>query len=226
MPPRYYRPAPAAALPESSRHRGFLAVNRRLLAVGSLASSGLLMCIPALPASADAIVAEVEVPNLQSYAAPAFAPAPVVVRDAFGVTEYSLVQWPVPAITTMTSGFGYRDCAGCSSDHKGIDLTPGEGYPVQSIADGVVVLAEESDTGLGVHVVVEHVIDGQTVRSVYAHMQFGSLQVAEGDSVAIGQQLGAVGNTGASTGPHLHFEIIVDEIQINPLDWLLEHANS
>lgn len=226
MPPRYYRSAPAPAVDPSSRHRGFLAVNRRVLAVGSLASSSLLLSIPALPASAGAIVAEVEVSTLQSYAAPALVPAPAVVRDAFGVTEYSLVQWPVPAVTTMTSGFGYRDCSGCSSDHKGIDLTPGEGYPVQSIADGVVVLAAESDSGLGVHVVVEHVIDGQTVRSVYAHMQFGSLQVSEGDSVAIGQQLGTVGNTGASTGPHLHFEIIVDEIQINPLDWLLEHANS
>ncbi|MGX5680020.1 M23 family metallopeptidase [Schumannella luteola] len=226
MPPRYFRSTALDRPARLDRHRGFLAVNRRMLAVGSLASSGLLMSIPALPASAAEIVREVEVSNLQTYAAPALAPTIPVVRDAFGVTEYSLVQWPVPAVTTMTSGYGYRDCSGCSSDHKGIDLTPGEGYPIQSIADGVVVLAEESDSGLGVHVVVEHVIDGQKVQSVYAHMQFGSLQVAVGDTVTMGQQLGTVGNTGASTGPHLHFEIIVDEVQINPLDWLLQHANS
>lgn len=196
-----------------------------MLALGSLASSGMLMSIPALPASADAVVKEVEVTNLQMFAAPASVPLPVVERDAFGVTVFSLVQWPVPANTTMTSDYGYRDCSGCSSDHKGIDLTPGDGYPIQSVADGVVVLAEESDSGLGVHMVVEHVIDGQKVQTVYAHMQFGSLAASVGDTVARGQQLGVVGNTGASTGPHLHFEVIIDDVQINPLEWLLLHAN-
>jgi murein DD-endopeptidase MepM/ murein hydrolase activator NlpD len=222
VPTRYRRSTPLLDLP---RHRGFLGVKRRTLAFGSLATSALLMSIPALPASADVVVAEVEITNLQTFAAPAFVPVPLVERDAFGVTVFSLVQWPVPAATTMTSDYGYRDCSGCSSDHKGIDLTPGDGYPIQSVADGVVVLSDESDSGLGVHVVVEHVIDGQKVQTVYAHMQFGSRTVAVGDTVARGQQLGVVGNTGASTGPHLHFEVIIDEIQINPLEWLLLHAN-
>lgn len=220
---RHARPIDPATLP---RHRGFLSFNRRALAFGSLASSALLLSIPALPASAETVVKEVELSNLQTYAAPAFVPMPAVERDSFGVTVFSLVQWPVPASTTMTSGYGFRSCSGCSSDHKGIDLTPGSGFPIQSIADGVVVLAEESDSGLGVHVVVEHVIDGQVVRTVYAHMEFGSLGVAVGDTVERGQQLGLVGNTGASTGAHLHFEIIIDDVQIDPLPWLMEHANS
>jgi murein DD-endopeptidase MepM/ murein hydrolase activator NlpD len=126
----------------------------------------------------------------------------------------------------MTSGYGYRSCDGCSADHRGIDLTPGSGYPVKSVADGVVVLAEESDSGLGVQVVVEHVIDGVAVRTVYAHLQYGSLAVSTGDTVARGQQLGVVGSTGASTGPHLHFEVLIAEEQIDPLAWLIAHANS
>lgn len=208
------------------RHRGFLNWNRRVLAAGSVASTCALLSLPALPASAQVVVAETQTVTLQSYEAPAMTFAPTVARDAFTVTEFTLVQWPVAATTTLTSGFGFRSCSGCSSDHRGIDLTPGSGTPVSAIADGVVVLAEESDSGLGVQVVVEHVVDGQTVRSVYAHLQFGSLGVATGDRVARGQLVGLVGNTGASTGPHLHFEIIIDDEQVDPLPWLLAHANS
>ncbi len=184
------------------------------------------MCIPALPASADFVTKEVEVSLLQTYAAPSVLPMPAVSRDGFEITEYTLVQWPVPSSTTMSSAFGFRSCDGCSSDHKGIDLNPGNGYPVESIADGVVVLAEESNAGLGVQVVIEHVIDGQVVRTVYGHLQFGSLGVATGDTVTIGQQIGLVGNTGASTGAHLHFEVIINDEQVDPLPWITEHANS
>lgn len=208
------------------RHRGFLNWNRRALAAGSLASTCALMSLPALPASAQVVSAETQTITLQSYAAPPVSFAPSIARDDFTVTEFTLVQWPVPATTTLTSGFGYRSCSGCSSDHRGIDLTPGSGYPVGAIADGVVVLAEESDAGLGVQVVIEHVIDGQTVRSVSAHLQFGSLGVAVGDRVTRGQVIGLVGNTGSSTGAHLHFEIIIGDEQVDPLAWLTAHANS
>src|SRR5690242_10641241 len=75
VPTRYRRSTP---VPELPRHRGFLGVNRRTLAFGSLASSALLLSIPALPASADVVVAEVEITNLQTFAAPAFVPTPVV----------------------------------------------------------------------------------------------------------------------------------------------------
>ncbi len=217
---------PRAHRPDVPAHRGFLSFNRRLLAAGALASTGALMCIPALPASADFVAKEVEVSLLQTYVAPSVVPMPVVSRDGFDITEYTLVQWPVPASTTMSSAYGFRSCSGCSSDHKGIDLNPGNGYPVESIADGVVVLAEESDAGLGVQVVIEHVIDGQVVRTVYGHLQFGSLGVATGDTVTMGQQIGLVGSTGASTGAHLHFEVIINDEQVDPLPWITEHANS
>lgn len=201
-----------------------MSLKRRHLVMGSLVASLMMLSIPGLPSSANAMEPPViEAPH-QTYTVPPAADL-AVARDDFVMTTYSLVQWPVPSTTTMSSTFGFRSCDGCSSDHKGIDLNPGNGFPVQSVAAGVVVEAIESDAGLGVHVVVEHVIDGQVTRTVYGHMQFGSLLVAVGDSVEVGQQLGVVGSTGQSTGPHLHFEVIIDDIQIDPLPWLLANAN-
>ncbi|MDH6181312.1 murein DD-endopeptidase MepM/ murein hydrolase activator NlpD [Microbacteriaceae bacterium SG_E_30_P1] len=222
--PQYRRSTRALHRRQVSPYVGLLSLNKRSRALAALACAYAFMSIPALPASATPVALETRAPG-QAFLAQAYLPVPAV-RDGFGVTEFSLVQWPVPANTTMTSDYGYRNCAGCSSDHKGIDLTPGDGYPIESVADGIVVEAAEDSGGLGVHVVVEHNIDGQVVRTVYAHMRYGSIAHSAGETVARGDQLGLVGNTGASTGSHLHFEVIVDDVQINPLTWLLEHANS
>lgn len=194
--------------------------------MGAVAASGALTGIYAMPASAEVVYAEVEVAQLQTFASSMWAVPAVVSRDAFVISSYSLVQWPVPATTTLSSGFGFRSCAGCSSDHLGIDLNPGSGYPVQAIADGVVVLADNDAGGLGVHMIVEHVINGQTVRSLYAHMISGSMAAVVGQTVSRGEQLGQVGSTGASTGAHLHFGILIDGVEIDPLPWLIANANS
>src|SRR5690606_21744821 len=129
-------------------------------------------------------------------------------RDAFSVTEFDLVQWPLPASTRISSWFGARSCAGCTSDHRGIDFNPGAGAPIAAIADGVVV---ESGWGgaLGERIIIEHVVNGQQVRSLYAHMASGTRAVAVGSTVARGQIIGRVGSTGLSTGPHLHFGILL-----------------
>lgn len=198
----------------------------KLLTLTSVLFCGTLLAMPVLGAAADPFVEPAPVTNAQSYVAPATATAPSAVRDAFGVSSYTVVQWPLPSNTTMSSGFGYRNCAGCSANHLGIDLNPGEGYPIQAIADGTVVVAQESNAGLGVEVVIEHVVDGQTVQSLYGHMQFGSLGVSVGQTVSRGQQIGLVGNTGASTGAHLHFGILIDGVEQDPYPWLLAHANS
>lgn len=202
----------------------FLEVDRRVLAAGAIAASASLASIPSLPASAEIVQEEVQSSTLQTFVAPKITPVEHVQRDTFGVTVYSLVQWPVPSGTSMASGYGYRSCYGCSAFHEGLDLNPGNGYPVQAIADGVVVESEFSGA-LGAHVIVEHVIDGVVLRSLYGHMQGGSLAVSVGDSVSIGQQLGLVGSTGQSTGPHLHFAIQIGDELIDPLPWLVEHRN-
>jgi murein DD-endopeptidase MepM/ murein hydrolase activator NlpD len=138
------------------------------------------------------------------------------------------VQWPFPVGVHIGSKFGYRDCAGCSADHQGLDFNPGVGAPIQSIADGVVTVASEGGNSLGVYMVIEHQINGETVSSAYAHMISGSMLFNVGDTVKVGDIIGKVGDTGMSTGPHLHFEIRlggVDAARTDPLPWLYANTN-
>ncbi len=130
------------------------------------------------------------------------------------------IQWPFAVGTGMSYGYGVRD----GVMHEGIDFTPGDGAPNQAIADGVVRLATESDSGYGVGVYIDHMIDGQLITSHYAHMQYGSLKVKTGDTVKVGDPIGLTGNTGHSFGAHLHFELIVNGQTIDPMPWLKEHA--
>ncbi|MEL4319656.1 peptidoglycan DD-metalloendopeptidase family protein [Leifsonia sp. YIM 134122] len=138
------------------------------------------------------------------------------------------VQWPFRVGVHIGDQFGARDCAGCSSDHHGQDFNPGLGAPIQAIADGVVSYAQDGEGDLGVHMMIDHVIDGQVVTSVYAHMVHGSMLFKEGDTVKVGDVIGKTGNTGMSTGPHLHFEIRLGGRTgpwTDPLEWLYAHVN-
>ena len=162
----------------------------------------------------------------ETYAVEA-APPPIV-SEVTGVGSVSLAEgdaivWPVVNWEKRASGFGPRSapCGGCSTFHDGIDFNPGSGTPVMSIADGVVVLATENGGGLGVNVEVQHNIGGELVTSSYAHMQYGSLAVSTGQRVIAGQQLGRVGTTGQSTGPHLHLEMFgADGVRFDGFAWL------
>lgn len=138
------------------------------------------------------------------------------------------VQWPFAVGVHIGDRFGYRNCAGCSSNHGGQDFNPGNGAPIQSIADGVVSYAQDGEGSLGVHLIIEHEINGEKVASVYAHMIHGSMLVKQGDVVKAGQVIGKTGNTGMSTGPHLHFEIRIggkDGKKVDPLEWLYANVN-
>ncbi|MGM7679980.1 M23 family metallopeptidase [Microbacterium sp. A94] len=130
------------------------------------------------------------------------------------------IQWPFVVGVSMSSGYGAR----WGRMHEGIDLVPGDGAPVQVIADGTVRTATESGGNFGVTVYVDHVIDGKVITSHYSHMQYGSLRVSAGDKVKVGDIVGLVGNTGRSYGSHLHFELIVNGSTIDPLPWLQENA--
>lgn len=130
------------------------------------------------------------------------------------------IQWPFMVGVGMSSGYGPR----WGTMHQGIDFVPGEGAPIQAIADGTVRIATEQGGGYGVTVYIDHVIDGQVVTSHYAHMQYGSLKVAAGDTVKVGDVVGNTGNTGHSFGAHLHFEIIINGSTIDPLPWLRANA--
>lgn len=130
------------------------------------------------------------------------------------------IQWPFLVGVSMSSGYGPR----WGRMHEGIDFTPGEGAPIQAIADGTVRIATEQGGGYGVTVYIDHVIDGQVITSHYSHMQYGSLKVKAGDTVKVGDIVGDTGNTGHSFGAHLHFEIIVNGKTIDPLPWLRTNA--
>lgn len=138
------------------------------------------------------------------------------------------VQWPFAVGVHIGDRFGYRNCAGCSSNHGGQDFNPGNGAPIQSIADGVVTYVQDGEGSLGVHMIIEHDINGEKIASVYAHMIHGSMLLKQGDIVKAGQVIGKTGNTGMSTGPHLHFEIRVggkDGKKVDPLEWLYANVN-
>ena len=156
------------------------------------------------------------------------------IRVRFGSRSFSYtndptgsIQWPFTIAVPISSGFGGRSapCGGCSSYHEGVDFVPGAGAPIQAIADGVVSSVVVSNAGLGNHVVVDHVINGQKVQSVYGHMKYGSIKVAEGQQIKVTDIIGLVGSTGESTGPHLHFEIHLAGVPVDPFAWLKANAN-
>jgi murein DD-endopeptidase MepM/ murein hydrolase activator NlpD len=134
----------------------------------------------------------------------------------------SNIQWPFAVGVTMSYGFGMRS----GRMHEGIDFTPGSGAPVQAIAEGTVRVASEAGGPYGVHVIVDHIVDGELVSSHSAHMQYGSLQVTPGQHVTVGTVLGRTGNTGRSFGAHTHFEILQNgTTAIDPWPWLQEHTD-
>ena len=116
--------------------------------------------------------------------------------------------WPLQGV--LTSPFGPRD----GRMHEGIDIGGATGQPVVASAAGTVLLARYY-SGYGNAVIVDH---GEGVTTLYGHLNgFG---VMEGDRVSQGQLIGVVGSTGHSTGPHLHFEIRVAGVPLDPLPFL------
>lgn len=155
-----------------------------------------------------------------------------VLRSRYGSRNFSYsttgtgtVRWPFPTAVPISSGFGDRvaPCRYCSSNHRGVDFTPGNGTPIFAIADGVVTSSEYGG-GYGQFVYLEHDINGQSVLSLYAHMQRGSSPLQVGDEVQVGEFIGLVGNTGTSTGPHLHLEIRINGDYVDPFAWLKQNA--
>ncbi|GAA1727307.1 peptidoglycan DD-metalloendopeptidase family protein [Microcella frigidaquae] len=155
-----------------------------------------------------------------------------MLRLRYGSTNYAYtasgsgaIRWPFPFAAPITSAFGERaaPCYGCSTYHRGLDIDAGYGAPVGAIADGIVIAVGRS-VGYGYRVEIEHVINGQKVMSRYAHMIDNSSVLAVGDTVVAGEIVGAVGNTGLSTGAHLHLEIHVDDVAIDPFAWLKANA--
>lgn len=120
---------------------------------------------------------------------------------------------PCPGATYISSEFGeYRSPSDPS--HKGRDYAAGTGVPTYAAAAGTVIIAGYSNSA-GNWVVIDH---GNGLVTKYMH--HSALSVSAGQAVSKGQQIGAVGTTGDSTGPHLHFQVELNGVAVNPLNYL------
>jgi murein DD-endopeptidase MepM/ murein hydrolase activator NlpD len=129
--------------------------------------------------------------------------------------QAALSGWPVRS-GYITSTFGFRrdPYRGRSAFHKGVDFAGALGSPVLAVSEGVVTFAGKQ-SGYGNLVEIRHK-DGLVTR--YGHCQ--KLLVSEGASISRGQTIATLGSTGRSTGPHVHFEVLVDGKQVNPLPYI------
>jgi murein DD-endopeptidase MepM/ murein hydrolase activator NlpD len=122
----------------------------------------------------------------------------------------------LPVSGTVTSPFGWRlhPIAGEPAFHRGIDFSARAGTAVIASAPGVVTFIGPADA-YGKLVIITH---GERVQSRYAHLE--GIEVTTGMAVTTGQRIGRVGSTGRSTGPHLHFELVIDGHVVNPKPFL------
>lgn len=118
--------------------------------------------------------------------------------------------WPVRG-GTLTSGFGKRH----GRVHEGIDIAAKKGTPIHAAGDGRVMFSGWGPTGYGLMIIIEH--PGR-LTTLYAHN--AQNWVKKNTNVRKGQKIGAVGSTGRSTGPHLHFEVRNSAQPKNPLIFL------
>ena len=117
---------------------------------------------------------------------------------------------------SLTSNYGYRPIPtpGATANHAGIDIGAPSGTPVYAASDGTVTTVAYN-SGRGNYIIVNH---GNGLQTLYQHLS--ASYVSSGQSVSRGQNIGAVGSTGVSTGPHLHFEVHVNGSPVNPMGYL------
>lgn len=118
----------------------------------------------------------------------------------------------------VTSEFGYRVdpvTGETGKYHEGIDISYPAGTVISSVKEGKVITATYSNAGYGYHVIIDH---GDGYRTMYAHCS--SLLVNFGDKVTKGQAIAKVGSTGKSTGPHLHLNVYVNGVAVNPRGYI------
>jgi murein DD-endopeptidase MepM/ murein hydrolase activator NlpD len=117
-------------------------------------------------------------------------------------------------LNRLTSGFGYRidPLYKTVKFHAGLDFTAPQGSPIYATADGIVRTAGNLGNGYGNHVIISH---GYSYSTLYGHMY--RVKAKNGQRIKRGEVIGYVGNTGKSTGPHLHYEVIKGTKHLNPI---------
>jgi murein DD-endopeptidase MepM/ murein hydrolase activator NlpD len=125
-------------------------------------------------------------------------------------------------LTRIASGFGYRihPIYGIPKMHEGMDFTASQGTPIYATGDGRVTTSGNA-TGKGNHVIINH---GYGYETVYMHMV--RIKAKDGQLVKRGQIIGWVGNTGASTGPHCHYEVHIFGRPVDPVYFFFNDLNA
>lgn len=224
------RPTLPPALQRRLRHVATVKSLRPKIAIVAAAFAVVTAVGVALPSiePASVVTASIAQPQEDELQTLTIAPVAAAVaqpyqRDSYSAVLLPRVQYPVAASAAVASGYGPRTCDGCASSfHEGIDIFPGAGTPIHAMASGTVIKAAPvSKDSMGVYLVIEHVIDGEMVTSVYGHIQEGTMTLRVGDQVAVGDVIGLVGATGNANGAHLHFEIHPGGgASVNPYEWL------
>jgi murein DD-endopeptidase MepM/ murein hydrolase activator NlpD len=124
----------------------------------------------------------------------------------------------LPTVGIISSGFGYRisPFTGKREMHKALDIATSKGSPIVATADGIITFAGSKGL-LGNTVLIDH---GHGISTRYAHCY--KILKKRGDIVKRGDIIARVGNTGRSTGPHLHYEVRINNIQVNPEKYILD----
>jgi murein DD-endopeptidase MepM/ murein hydrolase activator NlpD len=125
-------------------------------------------------------------------------------------------------LTRIASGFGYRihPIYGIAKMHNGLDFTAPQGTPIYATGDGTVTTAGAS-AGTGNHVIINH---GYGYETVYMHMV--RIKARNGQRVKRGEVIGWVGSTGASTGPHCHYEVHINGTPVDPVYFFFNDLNA
>lgn len=125
-------------------------------------------------------------------------------------------RYPLPYRVSITDAYGYRyhPIYGYYAMHWGVDFAASYGTPIYATKGGVVTVATYGEAN-GYYVTINH---GNGTYSTYAHMPY--LSVSVGQSVSQGEVIGYVGSTGWSSGPHLHFELVINGSHVNPMDYV------
>jgi murein DD-endopeptidase MepM/ murein hydrolase activator NlpD len=129
-------------------------------------------------------------------------PPPPLIPEKYSGT----LRWPLDA-GIISSEYGPRK----GKMHKGMDIAADTGEPVYAVADGTVIYSGNGLSGYGNLIIVRH---DQQMTSLYAHNS--ELKVREGEHVTKGSLIALLGNTGRSTGPHVHFEVRQGDAPVNP----------
>lgn len=215
--------AAKAAEQQAQRVVALVAMRQRAASIAEANRSATLARYADLQAQSQAIEAQLAAIAEAARAAAARAAAERAAQNSGGsaapATSSGLFIWPV-------SGFYISDGFGMRFDpyykvwqlHAGVDLAVGSGTPIHAAAAGTVTYAGWAG-GYGNYTCINHgLYNGRGLATCYAHQS--AIYVSPGQWVAQGTVIGAVGSTGASTGPHLHFEVRVDGAPTNPLGWL------